>query len=173
METRLCQYFQGCPSDGLALEETSKALSNCVLQSPFQKQKTIKEVVPQRLTQMGGFICTVSGLLGSCPSRLLVLSYTFCFYPSIHQGISLVLYSCKAGKDSSHFPDRRAGEVSAARGPLQLVLSLRARNAMMRSVWGAEFLSSNVSHIPAFPACVGHLAKGWLCWPFICRRLFC
>lgn len=62
MKGNFCQYFQGCPSGGLTQEVTSKALSNCILQSSFQKQKTIMEVMPQRLTQMGGFIYTVSGL---------------------------------------------------------------------------------------------------------------
>lgn len=62
VETSLCQYFQGYPSGGLAREKTSKAMSNCILQSSFQKQKTMMEVMPQRLTQMGVFVYTVSGV---------------------------------------------------------------------------------------------------------------
>lgn len=54
VETSLCQYLQCYPSGSLAHEKTSKAMSNCFLQSSFQKQKTIMEVMPQRLTQMGG-----------------------------------------------------------------------------------------------------------------------
>lgn len=52
---------------------------------------------------------------GSCPSRLIMLNHACFFYPSSHQGISHVLFSCKARKDSRCFPGRRAGEVSAAR----------------------------------------------------------
>lgn len=168
VEAGLCQYFQGCPSVGSANWEPSKALSGCILQSFWclwkvenHYQSDATRTHPNVLFYLPSFWPS-----DSCPSNLIILSPTFHFYPSSHQGISLVLYSWKASKDSRHFPGSR-GEESlseahqvSARDWSSLMHGLITRNAVTRPTWGAEILSKDAKDSLAFLVCMGQLAKG-------------